>query len=42
MWGGSDRARRGSLLLPASAGNVWVALGSTVVVFAGLALIIVN
>ncbi len=29
-------------MLPASAGNVWVALGSTVVVFAGLALIIVN
>ena len=31
---GSDRARRGSLL-PTSAGNVWVALASTVVVFAG-------
>lgn len=41
MLGGSNRARRGSLL-PASAGNVWVALASTVVVFAGLALIIVN
>jgi len=42
MLRGSNRPRRGSLLLPASAGNVWVALASTVVVFAGLALIIVN
>ncbi len=29
-------------MLPASAGSVWVALASTVVVFAGLALIVVN
>jgi len=42
MLRGSDRARRGSLLLPASAGSVWVALASTVVVFVGLALIVVN
>ena len=36
---GSDRARRGSLLQVSS---VWVAVASTVVVFAALALIIVN
>jgi polar amino acid transport system permease protein len=36
---GSDRARRGSLLQISS---VWVAVASTVVVFAALALIIVN
>jgi polar amino acid transport system permease protein len=29
-------------MLPASAGNVWVAMASTLVVFAGLALIVVN
>ena len=38
---GSDRARRGSLLT-GSTGGVWVALASTVIVFAALALIIVN
>src|SRR6476659_6788883 len=42
MLRGSDRARRGAQMLPASAGSVWVALASTVVVFAGLALIVVN
>jgi polar amino acid transport system permease protein len=38
---GSDRARRGSLLT-GSTGGVWVALASTVIVFAALTLIIVN
>ncbi len=38
---GSDRARRGSLLT-GSAGGVWVALASTVIVFSALVLIIVN
>src|SRR4051795_13038398 len=41
MLRGSDRARRGALLT-GSAGSVWVALASTVVVFAGLTLIVVN
>jgi polar amino acid transport system permease protein len=39
MLRGSDRARRGSLLQISS---VWVAVASTVVVFAALALIVVN
>ena len=38
---GNNGARRGSLLT-GSAGSVWVALASTVVVFGGLALIVVN
>jgi polar amino acid transport system permease protein len=41
MLRGSNEARRGSLLT-GSAGSVWVALASTVVVFGGLALIVVN
>jgi polar amino acid transport system permease protein len=42
MLRGSDRARRGSLILPAGAQNVAVAVISTVVVFTGLALVVVN
>src|SRR3954447_7874672 len=42
MLRGSNRAQRRARMLPASAGNVWVAMASTLVVFAGLALIVVN
>jgi polar amino acid transport system permease protein len=42
MLRGSDRPRRGSLLLPAGPQNVVVALISTVVVFTALAVIVVN
>src|SRR3954449_3149314 len=37
-----NRAQRRARMLPASAGNVWAAMASTLVVFAGLALIVVN
>src|SRR3954466_6401352 len=42
MLRGSNRAQRAARMLPASAGNVWVAMASTLVVFAGLALIVAN